>query len=206
MANEYTGRFQWPIPPWNADWQKWQQLFGTFAQGADATAFALLEHLTLIHRQLPTVEVTNAPGAWTFTQVDSAIFISRTLQVEISVGPNDLTLVRGGLICADLQPGAVGPQAVQWELDVSQTEISSSRMVFGVVNDDYTIQWFNGARLDLLTPTTLFAFPATGGSGWMTGAGNPNGVVTALAGTPYRDTLTGVIYMNIDGAMTWSVI
>ena len=209
MANEYTGRFKWPIPPWNADWQKWQQLFKNLTDGQDATSFALLEHLTFINHTLPTVEITNpALGDYRFTQVSAAVFISRTYHTRISVGPNDLgPLVRGALIGCSLQPGAVGPQDVEWEQYVSQTAIDASVVIVGVVNSDYSITWFNASNLPVATPRTLFDFATGGGgSGWMSGVINPNGVVTAMAGTPYRDTVTGVIYMNIDDLTTWSVI
>lgn len=211
MTSSNTGRFQWPIPPWNADWQKWQAQFGNFAAGVDATAFALLEHLTIIHHTLPIVEIAVVGPNRYFTQTAAAVFISRTAQVQISVGPTaapGLALAVGGLIGASIQPGAIGPQAVDWEIYTSQTDIDSGIMVFGIVNADFSITWFNGNRLSVTVPTILFQ----GSSGspppaMISGAGNPNGIVGPnIAGTPYQDVLTGLIYMNIDGATAWQVI
>lgn len=36
-----------------------------------------------------------------------------------------------------------------------------------------------------------------------TGVGNPNGILTARAGTHYYDTLNEITYMNVDGGTTW---
>jgi hypothetical protein len=204
MANEYTGRFKWPIPPWNADWQKWQAMFKTFAEGADATTFAIMEHLTLIHHTLPTVEIVNAgPGVYNFTQVAAALFVSRTMQTQISVGPNDVELIPGALIGFALQPGAVGPQAVDWEQYTSQTDIDPTIFIAGIVNADYSITWFNAARLNVGVPTLLFSFAGMTGGLFMAGVGNPNGAVIAPQGTSYHDTAADIIYMNVDGISRW---
>ncbi|MDD3135503.1 MAG: hypothetical protein PHF64_03300 [Methanoregula sp.] len=207
--SDYTGRFQWPIPPWNSDWQKWQQMFASFAQGVDATAFALLEHITVLPRDLPTVQITNpAPGSYYFTQAASARFLSRSMQSEIevtAVAAPGLALVPGALICVNLQPGAVGPQTVEWELYVSQTPIDSSIVPLGVVFDDYSIIWFNGNHLAVGVVAILFEGTTGAGISFMSGAGNPNGVVLAVAGTTYYDNVAGLLYMNIDSVTTWVV-
>ncbi len=161
MTTSHTPRFSLPIPTWNADWQKWQQVFETFANGVDSTLFSLLEHITLIPRVLPTVSIAGG----VFSQSGPAQFISRTLQVEVGVGPNALTLVPRALVCAHLQSGAVGPQAIEWELRITSAEVDADLVVFGVVGDDYAITWYNGARLEPGTPMALFAFPGTGGGG-----------------------------------------
>lgn len=157
----HTPRFMLPVPTWNADWQKWQQTFETFANGVDSSLFSLLEHVTLIPRVLPTVSITGG----VFSQSGPAQFISRTLQVEVGVGPNPLTLVPRALVCAHLQSGAVGPQSIEWELRITNTEVDADLVVFGVVGDDYSITWHNGSRLVPGTPMALFAFPGTGGGG-----------------------------------------
>jgi len=159
MTTSHTPRFSLPIPTWNADWQKWQQVFETFATGVDSTMFSLLEHTTLLPRVLPTVSITGD----VFSQSGPAQFISRTLQVAIEVGPNSLTLVPGSLVCAHLLAGAVGPQAIEWELRITSTEADADLVVFGVVGDDYAITWYNGARLVPGTPMALFAFAGGGG-------------------------------------------
>jgi len=211
MVSNNTGRFQWPVPPWNADWQKWQAEFNNFAAGVDATSFALLEHLTLINHTLPVVEITVAGPVRYFTQVAASVFISRTSQVEISVGPTPapgLVLTVGGLIGASIQPGAVGPQSVDWECYVSQTDIDASVVIMGIVNADFSIHWFNGNRLSVTVPTILFqGSPGSPPPAMIFGVGNPNGVVGPnIAGTPYRDVVAGVIYMNIDDVTAWQVI
>jgi len=168
MASNNTGRFQWPIPPWNADWQKWQAEFKNFASGVDSTVFALLEHLTIIHHTLPVVTITHpAPTEYYFSQAGVTRFMSRTMQVQIEVGPTPglgLALTAGGLIGASIQPGAIGPQAVDWELYTSQTDIDASVMIFGIVNSNYSITWFNGNVLAVLDVGILFA-PIVAGVG-----------------------------------------
>jgi len=159
MTTSHTPRFSLPIPTWNADWQKWQQVFETFATGVDSTLFSLLEHTTLLPRVLPTVSITGD----VFSQSGPAQFVSRTLQVAIEVGPNSLTLIPGSLVCAHLLSGAVGPQAIEWELRITSTEADADLVVFGVVGDDYAITWYNGARLVPGTPMALFAFAGGGG-------------------------------------------
>jgi hypothetical protein len=159
-----TGHFQWPIPTWNADWQKWQQMFGTFAHGVDACVFGILEHVTVLAKSLPSAVIID-PGTHVFSQNAAAVFVSRTLQTEIHVGPTLLTLIPGALICASLQPGAVGPQAVDWEIRDGSTPVDPSLVVFGVVGDDYAIRWYNGSRLPLGTAMTLFDFPGGTGPG-----------------------------------------
>jgi hypothetical protein len=156
----HTPRFLLPVPTWNADWQKWQQTFETFANGVDSSLFSLLEHVTLIPRVLPTVSIAGG----VFSQSGPAQFISRTLQVEVGVGPNPLTLVPRALVCAHLQSGAVGPQSIEWELRITNTEVDADLVVFGVVGDDYSITWYNGSKLVSGTPMALFAFPGTGGA------------------------------------------
>jgi hypothetical protein len=162
----HTPRFLLPVPTWNADWQKWQQTFETFANGVDSSLFSLLEHVTLIPRVLPTVSIAGG----VFSQSGPAQFISRTLQVEVGVGPNPLTLVPRALVCAHLQSGAVGPQSIEWELRITNTEVDADLVVFGVVGDDYSITWYNGSRLVPGTPMALFAFPGTGGGGGLSPA------------------------------------
>ena len=44
-----------------------------------------------------------------------------------------------------------------------------------------------------------------GGGSYSSGAGSPNGVVSATLGSRYRDTSTGTFYTNIDGATGWAV-
>jgi hypothetical protein len=161
MSTSYTPRFSLPVPTWNADWQKWQQVFETFATGVDSNLFSIMEHVTLIPRVLPTVSITGG----VFAQSGPAQFVSRTLQVEIGVGPNALTLVPRALVCAHLQSGAVGPQSIEWELRITSTEVDADLVVLGVVGDDYAITWFNGARLVPGTPMPLFAFAGGGGAG-----------------------------------------
>jgi hypothetical protein len=209
MASNNTGRFQWPIPPWNADWQKWQAQFNNFAAGVDATVFAILEHVTVLPRELPVATLTvTGPTSVLFSCSGPARFISRTMQSEISVDGR-LTITDadiGALVCADLQPGAVGPQAVLWELHTGSTPIDPTIVPFGVVFDDLSIYWYNGNRLSVGVPTRLFADTGGGtGPAFMAGIGNPNGVVPAAAGTSYHDTAAGIIYMNVDSATTWIV-
>jgi hypothetical protein len=40
----------------------------------------------------------------------------------------------------------------------------------------------------------------------LTGAGSPDGVLSAAAGRMYRDSVSGVKYMNVDGATAWEVV
>lgn len=166
MTTSHTPRFSLPIPTWNADWQKWQQVFETFANGVDSTLFSLMEHVTLIPRVLPTVSISGG----VFSQSGAAQFVSRTLQVDVGVGPNPLTLVPRALVCAHLQSGAVGPQAIEWELRITSAEVDADLVVLGVVGDDYAITWYNGARLEPGTPMALFAFAGGGGGGGLSPA------------------------------------
>jgi len=206
MASNTTTRFKYPIPTWDADWQKWQQTFGVLADGMDATMFALMEHLTLIPHTLPTVEVVDTAGVYTFTQLGDAVFVSRTMQVQITVAATVVTLIPGALIGVALQPGATGPQSVVWQQWVSQVDVDPTLVVLGIVNSDYTITWYNGARLSVEVPTTLFAFIEGTAAAFMSGVGNPNGVVSAVAGMTYYDTSLHVLYVNVNGGTIWMLM
>jgi hypothetical protein len=188
MANSnVTGRFQWPIPPWNADWQKWQQMFGSFAHGVDACVFGILEHITVLAKSLPSATLID-PGTKVFSQNAAAVFVSRTLHTEIHVGPTDLTLIPGAIVGAALQPGAVGPQQVEWELFDGSTPIDPGIVAFGVVGDDYAIRWYNGARLPLGTPMVLFDFPGGSGPG---GGLDPAPFLTLISDTVLAEAQNG---------------
>jgi hypothetical protein len=195
-----TGHFQWPIPNWNADWQKWQQMFGTFAHGVDACVFGILEHITVLTKTLPSAVIID-PGTHVFSQNAAAVFVSRTLQTQIYVGPTPLTLIPGALVCASLQPGAVGPQVVDWELRDGSTPVDPALVVFGVVADDYAIRWYNGARLPLGTAMVLFDFPGGSGPG---GGLDPAPFLTLSANTVLTESQNGQYFEtnNVGGTVT----
>lgn len=167
MATSETSRFRWPLPLWNADWQKWQAKFADLAENQDATAFALMEHLTLINKSLPTVAIVSVGPDFIFTPSAVTEFMSRTFGTTITVSTTPLTLAVGNMVGVYMQAGAVGPQSVDWELRDGSAEIDPSFIVLGYVNADSSITWFNGATLAVGVPLRLFE--ASAGVVWTGG-------------------------------------
>jgi len=149
MPNE-TDRFNWPVPAWNADWQKWQDTFQDLIRNVDSTVFATMSNMTLVMKDLPNVEVKEMPpasGDWFLEMVGPAVFISRTHLTEITLPAETVTLVAGSILALTFTPGAVGPQAIEWEVYSQGVDIAPEVVPVGYVDQLYNIIWFNGAEL-----------------------------------------------------------
>jgi hypothetical protein len=205
MSTAETPRFHIPFPA-EDDKGMWWTKFSNGMTQADALLFGLLENQKAIMKDLPSVIITGPDGLgrYWFTPLATTTFVSRTLMADIVVSSTPLQILPNCVVGLTLTPGAIGTQSVDWELFTNTVPIDVTVQAFGYVNTDYSITWFNASRLSVGAITGLFA--ATGGGGgtaFLSGAGNPNGVVTALAGTSYYDTAAAVLYMNIDSGTTW---
>lgn len=56
MPNE-TPKFKWPFPSWNADWQRWQDVFDDLIENVDATVFGIVSNSKIIFKDLPDAHV-----------------------------------------------------------------------------------------------------------------------------------------------------
>jgi len=163
MTDE-TRRFNWPIPSWDADWSRWQQIFTDFANNVDATIFAASTNAKLIIKQLPNVEVKTIGSDWYLSMGGDALFVSRALLTEIRVPAEDVKLEVNSVLAITFTPGAVGPQVAAWEVFTSGLDASPDVIPLGYVDDSFNIIWFNGAELAAGGGVQgLFEFP--GGSG-----------------------------------------
>jgi len=166
MATNETERFNWPIPAWNADWQKWQEVFGDLIRNIEATVFANMSSAHLIMKQLPVVEIVNMGGGnWVMTMNTDAVFVSRTHLTEIRVPMETVSLTAGAVLGLTFTPGAVGPQDVSWEVFEQGVDVSPEVIPVGYITDAYNIIWYNGAQLLPSTPTQLFGGLGGGGGG-----------------------------------------
>ena len=161
-----TPRNQWPIPPWSADWQLWQQQFLDLLNDQDSTVFANMENIKVVFSSIPNASVIDDAGTAKLVMTGDLVLISRTLNTSITVDSStDLELQAGYMIGVVLTPGAVGPQDTVFEL-YSSVEIDPSIQVFGYVDDAYTINWFNGSTLEQGDPARqMFSFKSTAGGG-----------------------------------------
>ena len=165
MATE-SDRFKWPIPDWNADWQKWQETFQDLIRNIDSNSFATMSNLTLIMKQLPTVSITGGGSSWNMIMAGDAIFVSRTHLSEIRVAATSVPLTVGAVLALTLTPGAVGPQNVEWEVYDYGLENAPEVLPLGYVDSSYNIIWFNGAVLTAGGASQrLFEFPSGSGVG-----------------------------------------
>lgn len=157
MADNESPRFRIPFPKENAE--SWYETFKDTMGNIDSRAFDNLEHLNLIHVELPSgVEIQNlGGGVYHFVPHARAVFLSRTHHVEIEVFSRFVVLQPKSIIGAILQSGAVGPQSVEWDLWPDRMEIDANMVPLGYVHDDYTITWFNAAHLLIGVPTRLFS-------------------------------------------------
>jgi hypothetical protein len=211
MTTENTPRLGIPIPTWDADWEKWQREFRTALLGIDSFAFGLLEATKLINKTLPEVEIVPVGGGvYEFRPDNEARFISRTLQVDIVVSDTALTLIPDALIYVSIQPGATGPQAVDWEIVQNGVEVNTTYQVLGYVTSSYEIIWYNGGVLPVSSKMQLFS--GTGGSGGV----RKRAVIdvvdctavppTEVTGDRYILDDTGSVNASWDGASQWDIV
>lgn len=212
-SNE-TERFNWDIPAWNADWQKWQEKFGDLIRNIESTVFANMTSMQLIMKQLPTVEVVDLGGGdWRMIMSANAVFVSRTLLTDIVVAQESVSLTAGGVIGLTLAPGAVGQQAIGWEVFDSGLDNSPDVVPIGYIDSSYNIIWYNGSILAPNTPTILFG----GGSGSGGGGVRKAAVIdyvdctaappTESTGDRYiLDDTVGTVHANWDGAAKLDIV
>jgi len=164
MTDE-TRRFQWPIPAWNADWQKWQERFADLTANIDATVFAVMSNSKLIMKDLPSVEVREpTPGDWILEMKGDAKFVSRNLLTEIVVTQESVALQADSILGLTFTPGAVGQQTASWEVYPQSVSNDPEIVPVGYVDDSYNIIWYNGAEIAAGGGVQKL-FGAAGGSG-----------------------------------------
>lgn len=167
MATDETTRYRWPIPAWNADWQKWQEIFKDLTGNIDATTFATMSNAHLTMKQLPNVEVKDLGGGnWVLEMSGDAIFISRTHLTEIRLAQETVALTANSLLALTFTPGAVGPQNIGWEVYEQGVDVAPEVIPVGYVDGSYNIIWYNGAKLAAGGGLQgLFGFSGGSGSG-----------------------------------------
>jgi len=160
-----TPRMNWPFMEWNADWQAWQQKFEDLVMMQDSDVFANLEGREKLFKQIPNASIIDDSGTRKLHIASDVILVSRTLNTAVNIdSSSDLVLSQDSVIGAVVTPGAVGPQDTIFEV-YSSVDKSPDIRVFGYVDSDLNIIWFNGAKLsygDSARP--IFSFLATGGS------------------------------------------
>lgn len=161
-----TSRFAWPIPEWNADWQLWQDKHEDLLNDQDSTVFSIMDNARLVFKQLPNARVYDDSGTIKMEMSSDLLLISRTLNTVITVdSATDLELETGSMIGATVTPGAVSAQDTVFELYDDVASIDPSIQIFGYIDDSYTVNWYNGATLELDDPTRqIFSFKALTGS------------------------------------------
>lgn len=165
MANNESPRFRIPFPKENAE--SWYATFKDMLENLDARMFANLEHLTPILVEMPDVEIIDlGGGVYEFHPHARAVFLSRTLHVEVEVAARPpVALIPGAILGARLQSGAVGPQSVVWEVWNTGLDIDADMVPFGYVNADGSVTWFNGSVLPVGVVLPLFGGAGGGGAG-----------------------------------------
>jgi|GEM_PF-6455432 len=165
MASNETERFNWPIPAWNADWQKWQEIFSDLIRNIEATVFASMSNAKLIMKELPNVEITEpTPGNYIMSMSGPAVFVSRTHLTEIRLAQEQISLDADSVLGLTFTPGAVGPQNISWEVYPQGMDTAPEVIPVGYVDDSYNIIWYTGVELTTASgPQRLFA-PTGGGS------------------------------------------
>lgn len=146
MSNT-TERYGWPIPAWDADWQKWQEDFADLVNNQDATVFSAMENARLLFSQLPTCQIVNSGSEWTLQIDSSAIFISRTFHSTITVPGENVTLLPNSIITVSLTPGSTGSQTSAWEVHQSGVTSDPNIVSLGYVDSSCNVFWWNGAKL-----------------------------------------------------------
>lgn len=147
MSNE-TRRFQWPLPAWNADWQKWQEIFADLTANIDSTVFAAMSSSKLIMKDIPNVEVREpTPGNWILEMKGPAVFVSRNLLTTITVPQESVSLTTNSILGLTFTPGAVGPQTASWEVFSQSMDNDPELVPVGYVDESYNIIWYNGAEI-----------------------------------------------------------
>lgn len=144
-----TPRMKWPYMQWNADWQAWQRKMESMISAQDSDVFSNVEGRTNIFKQIPNASIIDDAGVYKLSIASDLILISRTLNVTATVDTtDDLVLEPNTIITAIIRSGAAGPQDTTFELR-STVPSSADIRVFGYVDQDRAINWFNGAKLTL---------------------------------------------------------
>jgi hypothetical protein len=167
MAITESIRFTWPIPAWDADWQKWQEVFQDLITNIDATVFAVMTNSKLIMKELPNVWIQDMGGGdWKLRMAADAVFVSRLHMSNITLTAEDFSLTADSILALTFTPGAVGPQVVAWEAFTQGVDAAGEVIPLGYVDSSYNIIWFNGAELTASGPAQgLFEFPGVGAGG-----------------------------------------
>lgn len=204
MATAETERFKWPVPGWDADWQEWQDTFLDMANNIDAVVFGSMSNNKLVMKQLPTVASTFSGGNWSMTMYSDAVFVDRTLMVQIRLAAETVQLEADSILAVTLTPGAVGTQNTSWEVYTQGVAIAPEVVPLGYVDDSFNITWYNGAVLLAGEARRLFEFP----SGISERIGEVINIVDCTAAPPTEitgdryilDDTAGVVHPNWDGA------
>lgn len=202
MATRETSRFNIPYPGYD-DQGNWDSKFVSMITQVDATLFALMEHVQLTFQALPSV--TNNAGTNEMDQATDLIFMSRTFGCTITVAAGSVPLVPQHLIGIQVPSGITANATAVWEV-VGVADIDADFLVLGYIDATFNIYWWNAAVLSVGDTSRLFSHVTGGTLGFMVGAGNPNGIVVAPAGTSYYDNVALVIYMNVDSISTWVLL
>ncbi len=159
MATRETTRFHIPYPGAD-DAGSWDAKFVTMLAQIDALIFANLENLKPVFEALPVV--TNDVAAVELQQTGDLVFVSRTLNVQITVASGaTLSLLPDTMIGVRLTAGAVGAQTSVWET-AATADIDAEFQVLGYVDSGLTIRWFTGAVLAPGETAELFQDPVAG--------------------------------------------
>lgn len=199
MATRETRRFHIPYPGLN-DQSNWDAKFVSMITQVDSNLFGLLEHQQLTFQGLPTV--TNNAGTHALDQVGDLVIISRTFGCTITVAAASVALVPQEIIGIEVPSGITANAVATWDVtDLAAVDVDF--LALGYVDPTYNIYWWNGAVLAVGDTARLFSHITGGTLAWLSGIGNPNGVVVAVAGTRYHDTAANIIYTNTDSVSTW---
>lgn len=146
--SDTTIRFGWSIPGWDADYQKWQRDFRDLINNQDATIFAIMESNKLLVKQAPAVQIVDVGGgSWELQMADSAIFISRTLNTEMTIPAASISLLQNSILVMPITPGATGSGTTSIEVKQSGVDIAPEDVCLGYIDSNYNIRWYNGNQL-----------------------------------------------------------
>ncbi len=201
MSNEETPRFRWPFPAWNADWQKWQDVFEDLITNVDAAMFSAVDGTRLIFKSIPNAEiVANGPG-YDMVMDGPLVMQSRAHGVEVTVPAGTYSLETLAVAALTSTPGAVGAQSIEWEMLEGGISSSPDILPLGYVDDSYNITWWNGARL-VAGAGNLPLFGSAAGSGGTPGGSdgqiqyNNGGVFGGASEFTYNDSTDKVGLRN----------
>jgi len=159
-----TPRFKVAYPNENA--QGWWHQFSDFAVAIDALIFAQMEAAAWIFQDLPSATIAPHGGGFRLVLAGDARLISRTLQTALVISSAvPLTLQPDWLVVVRVPAGATAEALVSLELSQNGVPIDPDYRVLGYVNGDYSITWWNAAKMVPGVAAVLFAHAGSGGGG-----------------------------------------